>query len=379
MKPQLFLPAFTLSLLLTSCHWFSKEEIKHPVEKRNESTLIVRKEALENLKISRVTMSDFPEKLYLMGKIGITEDRTTVIPSRVSGRIEAIYLASGESVTKGQVLASLFSPDFLSAKEEYLLSVRQAKNKSGSADPSDFSNLAQMSRKKLLAMGLNNEDIDSLSAGGTEASDKAAEKSEHLRIRAPRDGVIIAKNAVIGNLVNVGDALFTIGDLSKVWFAGDIYPEDLSKIKKDQEVVIQVTGSQEAIYGKVSFISPIVDPISRSIKIRALMDNPKGLLKGDMYVQGSVTLRKSKTLLLPTNSIIRTPLGDSVFKKIQAQTSEGNLESIEFKKVMVQIGKDQEGLTAVTAGLVDGDEVVSEGAWLLDSVLNSSDATDSTK
>ena len=191
--------------------------------------------------------------------------------------------------------------------------------------------------------------------------------------------ISISKNAVIGNLVNVGDALFTIGDLSKVWFAGDIYPEDLSKIKKDQDVVIQVSGSQEAVYGKVSFISPIVDPTSRSIKIRALMDNPKGLLKGDMYVQGSVTLRKSKTLLLPTNSIIRTPLGDSVFKKVQAQTSEGNLESIEFKKVMVQIGKDQEGMTAITSGLAEGDEVVSEGAWLLDNVLNSLDATDTTK
>ena len=92
--------------------------------------------------------------------------------------------------------------------------------------------------------------------------------------RAPRAGAVISKNAILGNAVNLGDALFMIADLHRVWFLGDMYPEDLIKVKKDQEVVIEGASPDQMLHGRVSFISPIVDPNSRTIKIRALMENP---------------------------------------------------------------------------------------------------------
>ena len=365
MKLMAGVSILTISLLLGGC---SKNGGVHdPVERVNDSTVKIYTEALKNIQRSKAATSDFPELLYLMGKVGVTEDRTTVVPARVAGRTESIYFSSGESVKQGQVLMTLFSPDYVAAKEEYLQALKQSKSPTGTADPSDFANLAQMSRKKLETMGLTADDIAALSESNA--------KESLLTIHAPRNGVIMAKSAALGNLVNVGDTLFTIGDLSRVWFTGDLYPEDLPKIKKGQQVVINVEGLNKPVYGKVSFISPLVDPTTRSIKIRALMENPSGYLRQDMYVQGSVTLNERQALLVPATAVVRSPEGDVIYKRLDAQSLEGNLASLQFKKVPVKVSAIQNGMAAISEGLQEGDEVVSQGALLLDGVLNQADAS----
>jgi Cu(I)/Ag(I) efflux system membrane fusion protein len=256
---------------------------------------------------------------------------------------------------------SLFSPDFVAAKEEYLQALKQSKAPTGPADPSDFANLAHLARKKLETMGLTRTDVDALSDSGAQDS--------LLMIHAPRSGVIMAKNAVLGNLVNVGDTLFTIGDLSRVWFTGDLYPEDLPKIKRGQQVVISVSGLDKPVFGKVSFISPLVDPTTRSIKIRALMDNPDGFLRQDMYVQGSITISERRALVVPEASVVRSPEGDIVYARVEKESRE-TPASLQFRKTPVVVQAIQGGMAAIAKGLQEGDQVVSQGALLLDGVLN---------
>jgi Cu(I)/Ag(I) efflux system membrane fusion protein len=365
MKPPLIWTVTACAVLffivgLATHFWRDKKNIEEPVERINATTLRVQKDALENLKFATAINTDFPDELYVAGKISLTEDRTTVVPSRVTGRIEAINFASGESVKQGQLLTTLFSPDFVAAKEEYLQALKQSKIP-GQGDSSDFANLTQMSKKKLEVMGLSAEDIANLSESNS--------KEPLLNIRAPRMGVIVAKGAILGNLVNVGDTLFTIGDLSKVWFAGDLYPEDLPKVHKGQDVMINVEGLNKPVYGKVSFISPIVDAVSRSIKIRALMDNPKGYLRADMYVQGGITISNTRALLVPSVAIVRGPDGFFAFKRETPKSIEGHDSGVIFKKVPIVPGPERRGMTAVVQGLHDGDEVVSDGAWLLDGAI----------
>jgi membrane fusion protein, copper/silver efflux system len=364
-----------LVLSLCSCNWVKKVQTHDPVERVDASTIRVYKEALENLKVGKANQEPFPDLLSLMGKISVTEDRTTIVPARVTGRIENIFFASGEHVNQGQILATMFSPDFIAAREEYLLSLKQAN--SGSADPSDFSNLAQMSRKKLETMGLNAVDIGALPNNSMSDPQKIL-----LNVRAPRSGVLIQKSAVLGNLNNVGDTLFIIGDLSKVWFSGDIYPEDLPKVHVGQDVFINAVGVEKPLYGKVSFISPLVDPNTRSIKIRAAMENPNKALKMDEYVQGNVVLENKTELVVPTEAIVRTPEGPVIFKHIghipndvsldnlDAKKLENFVDSMDFKKVAVRVGNEQNGMTAIVTGVNAGDEIVSDGGWLLDAALN---------
>jgi Cu(I)/Ag(I) efflux system membrane fusion protein len=370
-------PAVFFVLFLCSCSWFRKAPSHDPVQKVDSLTIRVYKDALENLKIAKAKDEPFPNLLSLMGKISVTEDRTTIVPSRVQGRIESIFFASGEHVNRGQVLATVFSPDFISAREEYLLSLKQSKGPE--TDSSDFSNLAQMSRKKLETMGLSAADIEALPNSSVSDTNKML-----LSVRSPRDGVLIQKSAVLGNLVNVGDTLFIIGDLSKVWFSGDIYPEDLPKVHVGQQVFINAVGVEKPLYGKVSFVSPLVDPNTRSIKIRASMENPNKALKMDEYVQGNVVLENKTALVVPTESIVHTPEGPVIYKHIghipndissgelETKKLESFVDSMDFKKIPVTLGNEQNGMTAILSGMGAGDDIVSDGGWLLDAALNAS-------
>jgi len=363
MKNWMSIAAFGISVLtLTSCSKQAPHE-RESIEHIDESTLSLSDEVIHNLTFLKTSLADFPEQLPLTGKIGVTEDRTTVVPARVGGRIESVYFASGEFVKKGQILATLFSPDYIGAREEYVQSLKQANIAAQDGVTNDFLNLAEMTRKKLDTMGLSHKDIDDIP--------RSIASQANLPIRAPRDGFLITKTATLGNLVNVGDTLFTIADLSKVWFAGDLYPEDLPKAKKNQEVVIRSISGGQPILGHVSFISPVVDTSTRTIKIRALMDNPENLLRADMYVQGSLVLKRKQAILLPNEAIVRTPNGHIVFKQLDPPSIEGGGRHIKVKKVEIQLGSERQGFTEITSGILEGESVVTDGALLLYAALNS--------
>ena len=336
--------------LVVSCT--KKPEEEPMVKKISEDTLRLSDEAIKNIKLEKVIYGEFSERLSLMGKISVPEDRVTVVPSRVTGRTDAVYVSSGEVVAAGTALASIFSADFVVAREEYLQSMEELKN-----NPSEESKkLLELSKRKLNALGVSASDSENWKSAKLDGK-----QGENIIIRAPRAGALIGKNAVVGNMVNYGDTLFMIGDMSKVWFAGDIYPEDLQRVKKGQEVMIEPAAGTPALHGQVSFISPVIDPTSRTIKIRALMDNPGNQLRGDMYVQGSVILSTKKALIAPKSALITLRGKIFCFKRQPGNT---------FKRVDVVADSPNGPLVSVTQGLQDGDEVVSEGGLLLDAGLN---------
>lgn len=340
-----------LSLMIFGC--FKKDQETPMIQKISDDSLKLSDEAIKNLTVEKVTKGEFPERLSLMGKISVPEDRTVVVPARVSGRTDQIYVVSGEVVRAGQSLCSIFSPDFAIAREEYLQTLKEAK-----ADPNDeeTKRLLSLSQKKLNALGVSESDYSKWESSDSNLNTKG----ENLLVRAPRSGALLTKNAVIGNLVNVGDTLFIIGDMNKVWFAGDIYPEDLPKVRKNQLVEIDPGNGTPALQGKVSFISPAMDPNTRTIKIRALMENPGEQLRADMYVQGNIILSTRTALIAPKNALVR--LRDTVFtfKRLP-----GNI----FKKVFVAVDGESTSGISVAKGLDEGDDVVSVGSLLLDASL----------
>lgn len=346
--------ALGLMLAFGGCTKTPPEEAM--VKKMSEDSVKLTDDAIKNLKLEKVIKGEFPDKLSLMGRISVPEDRVAVVPARISGRTDAVYVASGEVVTAGQPLMSIFSADFSIAKEEYLQAYRQVQ-----ASPADeeAKKLLSLTKRKLSALGVGNADVEKWNTSATGIPDTP--HGENLTVRAPRSGALLGKNAMIGSIVNVGDSLFQIGDLSKVWFAGDIYPEDLKKIHKDQRVIIDPGSGSAPLEGKVSFISPAVDPNSRTIKIRALMANPGEQLRADMYVQGNVILSTHTALIAPKSALVR--IGDDIFcfKRISGSNV--------FKKVAVTFSSEGTDTISVTKGLDEGDEVVSEGGLLLEGAL----------
>ncbi len=361
---SLFLASFAFTL--SSCHSDKTEPEANAVEVVNPTELQIFGEAIYNIQTAKAEFTDFSDVLNVMGRISPAEDRMTVVPARVAGRIDKVMVASGESVVTGQVLATIVSPDYITAREEYLQALKQAS--SGPAT-NDFSNIVQMAHKRLATMGLSEADIKALDKIKPDDVSNTPDGTSSFSVRAPRNGALITKTAIVGNQVNLGDTLFTVADLSKVWFLGDLYPEDLQKIHKDQEVVVDAGVGSTQIKGKVSFISPAVDPTARTVKIRVLMDNPKLALRTDMYVQGGVVLSKKKAILVPSSSLLRDADANFIFKIKSQEMKDKKVAAMVIDKIKVEIGKEASGKTVIISGLSDGDEVVSDGALLLNAAL----------
>jgi Cu(I)/Ag(I) efflux system membrane fusion protein len=322
------------------------------VEKISDDSLKLSDETIKNLKISQVVTGEVPEELSIMGKISVAEDRTAMVAARVAGRIDSINVSSGAVLKAGEKLATLFSPDFVIAREEYLQTLAQVK----ATDDPEEKKVLGLSFQKLQTMGVSKYDIEHLDE---------TDKTSHLVIRAPRAGAVIDKKAVIGNLVNPGDPLFTIGDMTSIWFAGDIYPADLNKVHKGQDVVIDSEVNGTPIHGKLSFISPMVDATTRTIKVRAEMENPGNALRLDMYVKGNLILSQKKAMTIPKGALVREGNSFICFKEFPNHI---------FKRVPVETTGESGDSVIVTKGLETGDQVVSEGALLLTSALSTSSA-----
>lgn len=320
------------------------------VEKISDDSLKLSSETIKSLKIITVTLGDVPEQLSVMGKITVAEDRVAVVAARVSGRIDTVPAASGTELKAGQPLATLFSPDFVIAREEYLQTLEQVR---ATGDAEDKKMLS-LSRQKLQSMGVSAFDIDRLAT---------TEKTSDMTIRAPRDGAVIDKKATVGSLVNPGDPLFTIGDISSIWFAGDIYPADIDKVRKGQQIIINLDQGGKPIEGKLSFISPMVDSTTRTIKIRAEMINPGSELRLDMFVRGNIILNTRPALTVPKGALIREGDGYICFKVLP-----NNI----FKRVSVETAGETDDSIIISKGLASGDLVVSDGALLLVSALTTS-------
>lgn len=351
------------SLILVGCHAKHEDE-QESVRVVGPNKLQVSSDAMANLHLAEAKLESFPETLSIMGKISATEDLTHVVPARVTGRIEKVLISSGETVKPGQALALLWSPDFVTAREEYLQSLRRQDD--------DFRSLAALARKKLESMGLTQADIELLTKAAKTTDENQEKVEKYLTVRAPRAGAVISKNAILGNQVNLGEALFMIADLHQVWFLGDLYPEDLEKVKKDQEVVVDTLIHGKQLRGKVSFISPIIDPSSRTIKIRALMENPDLTLRGDMYLQGNLVLSDRKAIVIPSQSILRDQNESFVFRIQGPKMVEGHSVGVEAQRVKISILGERQGLVAIAGGLNEKDQVVSDGALLLNAILNNS-------
>jgi membrane fusion protein, copper/silver efflux system len=316
---------------------------------------------LADLGTTQAEVKDFPETLDVQGSIGVVENLVTVVPCRVGqnapSRVDEVLKVTGDTVHAGEPLALLYSPDYVSAKEEYLqVAGKNGYSRDSMADASqsgDLSGFATEARDKLLMMGLRPRDIANL----------PRETDNHLVVRAIRDGAIISVNTMVGNLQNLGDTLFTTASLDKVWFEGDLYIEDLPKVHKGQKIIINAEGLDKPLTGTISFISPVLDANVRTVKVRAIIGNPGHLLRPSMFVEGDLVLNDKPALLVPEDAVLKLNDKAYCFKAI------GNGR---FQEVPVTISREDGMVAGISAGLSKGDQIVASDLDTLDHVLDDS-------
>lgn len=242
------------------------------------------------LKLMEIETTPVERKLVeaevrMVGKVEYDESRVKEIAAWVPGRIDRLYVDfTGILVSKGDHMVYLYSPQLLSTQAELLQAVKAVKETG--PDASEFirrSSLAtaEASREKLRLLGLQKEQIEEI--------EKTGKTTDHLTIYAPIGGIVIAKHANAGDYVETGKGIYTIADLSEVWVKLDAYESDLAWLRYGQQVQFSTEAYPgETFKGTISFIGPVLNPVTRTVKLRVNVANPDGRLKPEMFVRAIV-------------------------------------------------------------------------------------------
>jgi Cu(I)/Ag(I) efflux system membrane fusion protein len=239
--------------------------------------------ALMKIQTSTVERLFPTAEIRMVGKVDYDETRLAYITAWVPGRLERLFVDyTGIAVKKGDHMVSIYSPDLYSAQEELIQALATVRNLQRS-DVDIVRKTAQATvdavREKLRLLGLTEEQVAQIEQRG--------KAEDHVTIYAPVSGIVIQKNAQEGMYVQTGTRIYTIADLSHVWVKLDAYESDLSWLRYGQQVKFtSVSYPGETFTGTISFIDPILDPVTRTVKVRVNVANPQGKFKPDMFVNG---------------------------------------------------------------------------------------------
>lgn len=317
-------------------------------------TLDAKARQLAGVQTAQVVMKALNKDIKTTGKIAMNENGRTYITSRVEGRIDQLYVAAdGETIAAGQAIASVYSPTYIAAQEEYLLAAQSVEKLKGAGkDVVQINNrLLESARRKLQLLGVSDEDVSQLEQTG--------QANDHMTIYAQFGGTVLEKLLLPGAYIMPGEKLYSLSDLSNVWMYADIYEKDLAGVQVGQPVTVTSSAYPGEVFsGQVTFINPIVDDSSRTVKVRVAMGNPGGRLKPNLFVNAAISVPLGEKLVVPESSLIDT--GDR--KVVYVAQGEDT-----FVKRDVVIGQEADGYIQILSGLTPNDVVVTAATFLIDS------------
>lgn len=241
--------------------------------------------ALMDIETAVVERRFVTAEIRMVGKVEYDETKLAYITAWVPGRLDRLFVDyTGLPVNKGDHMVDIYSPELLSAQEELIQAMKAVQNieQSESQIIRDVTvSTLEAAREKLRLWGLTAEQVAEVEKRGT--------TTDHITIYAPITGIVIHKNALEGMYVNTGTRIYTVADLSHVWVKLDAYESDLSWLRYGQQVEFTtVSFPGEVFRGTISFIDPVLDPITRTVKIRVDVPNEDGKLKPEMFVRAIV-------------------------------------------------------------------------------------------
>ena len=304
--------------------------------------------ALANIQTSIVGNSMVDGKaIKLSGKIVENEEANAVQVSYFSGRIEKLNVSfTGEEVRKGQLLATIYSPELFAAQQELITAASLKESQPA---------LYKAVRNKLKLWKLSESQITQIERSG--------KVKENFPVYATVSGTVAEKLVEQGDFIKQGQALLKIANLKTVWANFDVYENQLDLFKKGQEVSIITSANPNVVFkAKVDFIDPILDTRTRTVKLRTVLNNKSGVFKPGMFVEGKIAGVKSskgQVLIIPSTAVLWTGERSIVYVKT-------NPEEPIFEMREVSLGNSLEDNYEVLEGLNNGDEIVTNGTFTID-------------
>ncbi|MCM0759538.1 efflux RND transporter periplasmic adaptor subunit [Sporomusa sphaeroides DSM 2875] len=317
-------------------------------------TLDAKARQLAGVQTAQAIVKSLAKEVKTTGKIAMNESGRTYITSRIEGRVDELYVtADGETIAPGQAIASVYSPTYIAAQEEYLLAIESVqKLKNASKDVVQInSRLRDAARRKLQLLNVPDSDITHL--------EHTRQPKDHMTIYAQFGGTVLEKQVLPGAFIMPGDKLYSLSDLSTVWLYADIYEKDIAGITPGQPVVV-TSGAYpgQTFTGNVTFINPVLDDATRTVKVRVEMANPTGKLKPNMFVNANVQIPLGDSLVIPESSLLDTGSRKIVFMAQSEDT---------FVKREVVVGQHADGYVQILSGMQPGETVVTAATFLIDS------------
>jgi membrane fusion protein, heavy metal efflux system len=328
-----------------------------------------------HIQVATAETRPIASRIITGGRIVFSDNLVSHVFSPVNGRVVKIEVDFGQRVKKGQALATLESPDLGVAYSDLLKAQADLE-----ASQHDYQRQTDLFAAHAVSQSLLEQATDNFHKAQAEMqraqlkatllhAPRGEVVSQQFTLRAPIDGEVVGRALNPGTEIqgmlsgaNMASELFTIGSLDRVWLLADLYEVDLGKVKTGDKVEIStVAYPGKTFAGTVDFVSDVLDPVSRTARVRCTVDNGERKLKPEMFVTASVTSGTRPGLALPRSALLK--LGEQAIIFVQVGRTEAGL--FRFAPRPVAAGDEDIDWVEIVHGLAAGDQVVIDGAILL--------------
>ncbi len=312
--------------------------------------------------LQEVASRPLDHRLRLVGRVATDETREFALTAVTRGWVRELSPATtGSLVRKSEVLGAYYAPDVYTPQYTYLQTwetyerlketgVNPADNLQGGGQLAAYKRNLLVVEQSLLNLGMTPEQMQ-------EIRDSRA-VSTLVQLRAPAEGFILSRNIVIGQWFGVGDTIFRIADLSRVWILADAFGGDEQFLRPGTEAQVTVAGTAHTFTARVSEVLPLFDGVTRTLKVRLEADNPGYVLRPDMFVDVELPIELGPAMVVPEDAVLDTGKRQVVF----VESGEGV-----FEPRKVRTGWRYGGQVQILSGLMEGEKIVAAGNFLLDS------------
>jgi membrane fusion protein, copper/silver efflux system len=311
------------------------------------------------VKTEAAALRNLASTIRAVATVQANERSLYTVTSKFDGWIQRLYVnTTGQAVKKGEALMDVYSPDLITAQQEYLIARRgvQTLARSSAEVQASMQRLVDSALQRLRNWDISETELQRLAQDG--------KTTQYLTLRSPANGVVLEKPAIQGKRFMAGEVLYQVADLSQVWLLAEVFEQDLGQVRIGQSANIRVDAYPEkAFVGKVTFIYPTVTPESRTAKVRIELPNPQALLKPSMYARAEFIASRGKeqALVVPDSAVLDTGTRQLVL----VQRGEGR-----FEPRPVKLGAHGDGYIEVLEGVKAGENVVVSANFLIDAESN---------
>jgi len=369
--------ALAFILMLTACHSNDSEKASQMTSFSANATksatpqlFTIPQDQMSHVQVVTIVPITLKHMLRLTGAVAYNAFNTTPVITQVGGPVSRILVVPGQHVKIGQPMLDVSSPDYSQLLDSYLKAADAyrlaAKNYSRAQDLYQHHAIAERdleqaeSDRNQAQADLNAADQGLKILGIKNPSELAkAPSSARIPVLAPISGEVVERLVSPGQVVTAGQTqAFTITDLSTVWVLANVYQGDLAYVQSGDDVVVQTDAYPGSFHGRISYVSPALDPNTRTLQARIVVDNPGEKLKKDMYCTVTVTAGSlSNVVVVPNASVLRDD-NNQPFVYIASGANQ-------FGRRGVELGESQNGQTQILKGISVGERVVGDGSLFL--------------